>query len=171
MNKSGQAESIIIFFVLIVAVLITSIIILRMTNAILTPFQNQIGNFSAPAGAAVEYAHSRMTTVWDWIIVLLILFNIILLLVSSFLVDIHPAFLIVYIIAVVLLMIFGNSALYALDGIWSQMGTATETSQTPLQQFIINNFQMIMLGIIVLSGIVMYSKFRFFSGQGTGGNY
>ena len=170
MNKLGQAESIIIFFVLMIGVFIVSIIILRMTNSIITPFQNQIGNISAPAGAAVQYAHERFTRWWDYAIVLLFFLSVVLLLVSSFLIDIHPGFLIIYIICVILMFVFGNYGLYALDSIWEAMGTSTEDSQTGLQQFIINHFSLIMLGVVILSGVIMYSKFKYFGGQPSG-NY
>jgi hypothetical protein len=170
-NKRGQAESIIIFFGIVIAIFIASIIILRITNEVLTPFATQLSHFSNQSAQVVESVHNNFASVWDWVIILLFLFNIILLLVSAFLVDIHPAFMIVYIIAVIFLVIFGNTFAYVLDGIWGAFGTDIETAQTPLQQFIINNFNMIMLGIIVLSGILMYAKFKLFSGQGTGGNY
>lgn len=171
-NKKGQAQSIIIFFVLIIGIFIASIIILRLTNSILTPFQNSIGNFSAPAGVAVGVVHDKFTQWWDYAIVLLFFLNVILLFVSSFLVDIHPAFIILYILSVIFLFIFGNYGLYALDSIWDIMGTSVETSQTPLQQFILNNFQIIMMGVVILSGILMYAKFKFFSNTGAGGgNY
>jgi len=169
-KKKGQAESIIIFFILMVAVFIVSIVMLRITNSIITPFQSQIGNMSESAGAAVGYAHDRFTTWWDYAILLVFLFNVILLLVSAFLVDIHPAFLLIYIIAVFFLLIFGNFALQALDNIWYSVGTSVENTQTPIQQFLINNFQLIMLGVVILSGVVMYAKFKVFSGQGAGGN-
>lgn len=175
MGKKGQAESIIIFFVLIVAVLITSIIVLRITNSVITPFSNALNNTAGPVGqtasSAVNYAQSKFTSVWDWVIILLLLFNIIILFVSAFLIDIHPAFVIVYIFAGIFLFIFGNFALGALDAVWGGMGTAVETAQTPLEQFVINNFQLIMLGIYVVSGVLMYAKIKLFSGQGTGGNY
>lgn len=172
MNKRSQAESIIFFFVLAVAIFAVGIIVLRMTNAIITPFQAAIGNVSGTAGAAVANVHDKFTNWWDFLIVGVFFFNMILLLVSSFMVDVHPAFVIVYIIAVIFMFLFGNYALYALDSIWEHLGTSVETAQTPLQQFVINNFQIIMLGIVVLSGIVMYAKFKFFSQMGGGGgNY
>jgi hypothetical protein len=170
MNKKGQVTSVIFFFVLAIAILIVSIVVLRMTNSILTPFQNQIGNMSTQAGTAVAGVHSAMTNWWDIMIIALLGINIVILLVSAFMVDIHPAFLIVYIIAVFFMFIMGNYALSALDGIWGGMATATELAQTPMQQWIINNFNFVMLGIILLSGIVMYAKFKFFAGQGAGGN-
>ena len=62
MNKKSQAESIVFFFVLAIAIFAVSIFILRITNAIISPFAAQIGNFSAPAGAAVEAVHTKFTT-------------------------------------------------------------------------------------------------------------
>lgn len=171
MKNKGQAQSVVIFFGLMLAVFICSIIILRMTNAILTPFQAQIGNVSAPAGAAIGYAHDKFTSVWDWAILLMFLFNVILLFISAFMVDIHPAFLLIYIITIIFLVIFGNTAMGVVDAIWGAVGTSVETSQTPLQQFLINNFNLIMLGIIALSGIIMYAKFKFSQGSGLGGSY
>jgi len=173
-NKKSQVESIIIFFGIVIAIFITSIIILRITNEIMTPFSNQLKNMSSEgvqAGTEVASVQNKFASIWDWVIILLFLFNIILLFISAFLVDIHPAFLIVYIIAIIFLVIFGNSFAYVIDSVWDKMGTSVETAQTPMQQFIINNFNIIMLGIIALSGIIMYAKFRMFSGQGTGGNY
>jgi hypothetical protein len=171
MNKKGQAESIIIFFIMIIALFTVSIITLRITHAVLTPLQSTIGNVSAPVGQAVGYVNNRFSAFWDYIIIFIFLLNIILLFVSSFLIDIHPAFIIIYIFAVIFLFIFGNQALYVLDSMWSVFGTSTETAQTPIQQFVLNNFQIIMLGIIILNGIIMYAKFKFFAGAGAGGNY
>jgi hypothetical protein len=172
MNNRGQAQSIIIFFVLIIGVLIASVVVMRMTNEILTPFQSQIGNMSSQAGSAVANVHTKFNQWWDYFIILLFAINLIILLVSAFLVDIHPAFLIVYIITIIFMFIFGNYALLALDNIWNMMGTSAEQAISPLQQFIINNFMLIMLGVVFLSGIVMYSKFKFFGNMGAGGgNY
>lgn len=169
MKKKAQAESIIIFFGLIIGILIASIIMLRLMNAIITPFQAQIGNMSSGAGQAVAYVHERATTSWDWFIIALFGINVIILMVSAFLVDIHPAFLIVYIFAIIFLFMFGNYALNALDYIWNYMGTSTEQAQTPMQQWLINNFQLVMLGIVLLSGIIMYAKFKYFGNMGAGG--
>jgi hypothetical protein len=173
MNKKGQAESVIIFVGLIVAILIISILILRITNEILTPFANQMGTLEGGNESATQInnIHNSFTGMWDWVVLILFFFNVILLLVSAFMVDIHPAFLLVYIIAIIFLVIFMNTFAYVLDSVWGAVGTSVETAQTPLQQFLINNFSMIILGIIFLSGVVMYSKFKYFGGQGAGGNY
>lgn len=168
-KKKGQATSILIFFGLIVAIFIVSIIILRLTNEILTPFSATIGNMSTTAGTAVENVHNSFTNWWDIAIILIFGINVILLLVSSFLVDVHPAFLIVYIVAVIFMFIFGNYVLSAMDNIWNMVGTSTEEAQTPLQQFFINHFQIIMMGVVILSGVVMYAKMKFFGNMGAGG--
>lgn len=169
MNNKGQVESILIFFGICVAILIASIIVMRVTNEILTPFQSQIGNMSSTAGTAVGDVHTKFNQWWDYFIVMLLVVNVAILLVSAFLVDIHPAFIILYIIAIVFMFVFGNYALYALDNIWDIIGTPVETANSPLQQFIINNFQLIMLGIVILSGVVMYAKFKFWGNVGAGG--
>lgn len=168
-KKKAQAQSIIILFVLVVGIFIVSIIILRLTNSILTPFQNQIGNFSAPAGVVVGEVHDSFAKWFDYAVVLLFFLNVILLFVSSFLIDVHPAFVIIYIISIIFLFIFGNYGLYALDSIWGMLGTAQETAQTPVQRFILNHFQMIMMGVIILSGILMYAKMKYFGNSGAGG--
>lgn len=173
MNKKAQAQSIIIFFVVVVAILIVSIILLRLTNEILTPFASQLTHFNNQSANTVTAINNSFAIVWDWVIVLLFLFNIILLLISSFMVDIHPAFVIVYIICVIFLVIFGNEFGYIIDQVWGSIGTTVETAQTPMQQFIINNFMYFMLGIIALSGLVMYAKFKYWGGTGggVGGSY
>jgi len=169
MKRKAQATDIIFFFVLLVGIFLASIVVLRLVNTILNPFQAQIGNMSAPAGVVVGAVHEKFTNWWDVFIVLLMLVNIILLFVSAFLIDIHPAFVIVYIIAVFFMFIMGNYALSALDSVWGGMATAEELSQTPMQQFIMNHFGIIMLGIVILSGVIMYTKFKMFGGQGGGG--
>jgi hypothetical protein len=171
MNKKGQAESIIIFFGLAIAILVVSVIVLRVANSVITPFQAQIGNMSVTAGTAVNDVHTSFAKWWDYLIIGMFFLNIIILLVSAFMVDIHPAFVIVYIFAIIFMFVFGNYALLTLDSIWNMVGTSTEQAQTPLEQFLINNFQLVMLGVVILSGIVMYSKFKYFSGQGAGGSY
>ena len=177
-NKSGQVESIIVFVMLVVAIFMVSIVVIKLVGTIVTPFASQIGNMSAPAGQAVTYAQNKFTNFWDIAIVMLFFINVILLLVSSFFIDVHPSFIILYIIAIIFLFIFGNYPLYALDSLWNNLAPsntaegASIIAHSPMQIFLINNFQLVMLGVVILSGIVMYAKFKFFGqGEGAGGNY
>jgi hypothetical protein len=168
MNKKAQAADIIVFFGLAIAILIVSIIVLRVVNEIITPMAPIIGNQSAAAGAAMTSVQDSFTSWWDYAVVLLLAVNVIVLFVSCFLIDVHPAFIIVYVIAVMFLMLCGNFALDAVDSIWFHVGRASiEGTQTPMQQFIINHFQTILFGIIILSGVLMYAKFKWFGGGGS----
>lgn len=172
MNKKAQAESILIFFVLICAIFIVSIVVLRMVNTIVDPFQAQIGNVSQQAGDAVGYTQDKFTGFWDTVIILILIVNVAILFISAFLVDVHPAFVIVYIIAVIFMFVFGNYGLSTVDAIWNAVGTSTEQAQSPMQIWVLNHIQLVLLGIVILSGILMYAKFKFFNqGQGTGGTY
>lgn len=171
MNRKAQAQSIIVFFFLMVALFIAGIIILRLVNNVLTPFAVNLNNSAPAVSSTITALQTKTGTFWDYALVLFFVFNVLLLFISAFMVDIHPAFIILYILSVFFLVIFGNSMLTVLDQIWLMMGTDLETAQTPMTQFIINNFTIVNLGIIVLSGIIMYSKFKLFSGRGAGGSY
>ena len=165
-GKKAQITSMIFFFVIFIGILITSVIMLRLTNEILTPFQAQIGNISATAGATVGAIQDTTTHWWDIAVVGILFINIILLFASAFLVDIHPAFILVYIVGVFFMFVFGNYGLSALDGIWNGMATATELAQSPMQLWLIGNFGIVMLGVVILSGVVMYAKMKFIGGMG-----
>jgi len=42
----------------------------------------------------------------------------------------------------------------------------------PMTEFMLNNFGTIIVGVIILSGIIMFAKVKYFSSQsGTGGTY
>jgi len=85
-------------------------------------------------------------------------------------VDIHPAFLIIYIIALMFLFMFGSTILGALDAVYNPTGVFGSGNVTaggnaidrmPLVSWILNNFTLVILGIVILSGVIMYAKFKF----------
>ena len=171
MNKKSQAQSIVIFIFMMIALFIAGIIVLRLVNSVLSPLAVNLNQSQPAVSHTITALQTKYATFWDYALVLFFVFNVLLLFISAFMVDIHPAFIILYILSVFFLVIFGNSMLTVLDQIWLMMGTDLETAQTPMTQFIINNFTIVNLGIIVLSGIIMYSKFKLFSGRGAGGSY
>jgi len=93
-------------------------------------------------------------------------------------VDIHPAFLVLYIIRVMMLMMFGGTIVGALDSLYNPTGVfgtgnltagGNALNEMPIVSYLLNHFTMVMLGIIILSGVIMYSKFKF--GTQAGGNF
>lgn len=177
-NKKGQALSIIFFFVIILSVFILAVLLMSLVNTILTPFRTQISSVSNVSADTVGKIQTSFSNTWDWAVVILFLFNTVLLLFSSFMVDIHPAFLVIYIIALMFLFMFGSTIVGSLDALYNPtgyFGTGNMTAggnaigNMPVTSWILNNFTLVILGIAMLSGIIMYAKFRF--STPSGGNY
>ena len=177
-NKKAQTMSIIFFFVIVLAVFILAVLLMSMVNTVLNPFKEQINQTSTNAGTTVNLVQNKFNAVWDWVVVMLFIFNLVILLFSSFMIDIHPAFLVLYIISVMFLLMFGSTILGSLNSIYDPsgvFGTGNVTSggnaigNMPITSWILNNFTLVTLGIIIISGIIMYSKFKF--GSQAGGNY
>jgi hypothetical protein len=178
MNKKGQALSIVFFFIIILSVFILGVLLMSMVNTILDPFREQISLVSNESATTVGVIQNKFNSVWDWTIVILFLFNVVILMFSSFMVDIHPAFLVIYIIALMFLFMFGSTILGSLNALYNPTGVFGSGNVTaggnayanmPLTFWMLNNFTMVILGIAILSGIIMYAKFKF--GNSTGGNY
>jgi uncharacterized membrane protein YfcA len=168
-NKKGQALSIIYFFAIMIAVFIVSFVMMIMVDRIVTPFQSGVGNVSSNAGSVVSHIKSSFVTWWDWAIMILLFANIIVIFMSAFFIDIHPSFFLIYIFACLFLVIFGYTMLSSLqeiqDKLESQLTSGTWLSIMPMTNWVVNNFNIVMLGIIVLSGIVMYAKFKYFGSR------
>jgi hypothetical protein len=175
MNKKGQILSVIVFVGIVVAVFIVGLIMMKYVTSVLTPFQASINQTSVSAGNAVGAIQTHFTNAWDYVIVAFFIFNVLFLMVTAFMVDSHPAFLVFYIFGAIILILFAPSILTALEGIWtnpglSDSGTLTEINM-PITNFIINNFMIILVGIIILSGVIMFAKIKAVGGAGNVGGY
>lgn len=172
-NKRGQIESIFYFFAIVFIIFLTAPLFLKISTDMLSHVEAVGGNISSTAGGDVKYLKTSMNNLWDEMIVLLFFGNIMLLLVSAFLVDVHPLFVILYIIGLVMLFVFAMPIWDVLNQIYSGTGAgsvlSTQTNQMALTKFIIDYFGIILLGVVILSGIIMYAKFKFFGGGN--GNY
>lgn len=175
-NKNGQVLSIVAFFVITLSVFILAMLLMSLVNTILHPVATELGKQSALAGSSVTDINNKFNQWWDFTIIVLFIFNVVILFISSYMVDTHPIFLIVYIIAAFILIIFGGNILSALEPFWSSTGYNGSGNVTdggniiqymPITTYMLDHFTYIILGIIVLSGIVMYAKFKY----GTGGNF
>lgn len=160
-NKKGQALGIIALFAVVVAIFITSALIINITNKVLTPFSDTLSTISEDASDRVSSTNQMVNKWWDYAIVLIFIINVIMLFISSFLIDVHPVFIIIYIFALMFLFIFGTSALSTIQDLYLNDNLAEGLQYTPITNWIVNNFMIILLGIAVLSGVIMYAKFKF----------
>lgn len=165
-NKKGQAESIVFFFVIIVGVLLIAVIMGYMVNKILTPFGNNLNAISPQANTTVQGIVQKFNQTWDYAIIMVFLLNVIILFVSAFLVDVHPFFVFLYIIVVCFMIFLAPNILHVIETVYDNPEYALEVGRMPLTNFFFQNFIIIFLAIIVLSGIIMYAKIKFISGAG-----
>ena len=172
MNRKGQSAFPILTFVGIVLLLLfLAPFMFKLVNTPLEKFQTAIGNQSIEAGQAVNSVRGSFLNFWDTLIIIAFTISLILLLVSAFLIDVHPIFTLLYVLLCFFIFIFAPMVLDTIDVIYDGISadqalmTSSEISTyLPLTNFIRVNFAAIILGIMVLSGIVMYAKFKFRAG-------
>lgn len=163
MNKKAQGgDGIVLFFVVVVGIILLAPIVLKITGAVITPFGDSVAAVSPTANQTGVYIRDKFTNMWDYVIVFAFAANVLILLVTSFMVDIHPAFLVIYIIAAVFTLLFAPTVYSTLDAIYSPTGQfATEAGQLPITSFIYDYFGVVLLAVIALSAIILYAKFKY----------
>ena len=163
MNKKGfGGVQIITFIVVIIAVLITALLVSKITDSILDPFSEKISSISPDASESVDHIQSTFVAFWDYVIIIAFIINVIVLLMSSFFVDTHPVFIVMYIGTLFFTFLFTPEVMVTVDEMFLSGAFNQQLTQLPLTDFLRRNFQMIMLGITILSGVVMYVKFKIF---------
>lgn len=166
MNKRGQIDNPIIAFVIIViALLLIAPIALKMFSSIHTNVGNAFGNVSGQGGVIAKANFEKVTgtliNFWDKIIIAAFIFSIIMLFVSAFLIDAHPFFIILYIFLAFMMVLFTPHLLTAVDKIYDSPQFATELTHLAFLDSLRNNFMYFLVGIIVITGIIIYGKLAF----------
>lgn len=162
-NKRGQLDfAILTFIAVIIGILILAPVLLSIVVEIVGEVGTQINNTDATAGAAVFKVENTFTSLWDTVIILLFTLNMILLIVTSFFIDTHPAFLIVYILFAFFTVLFAPNMIDAVDKIYLHYSVEVG-AYLPLTEFLVNNFEMIIFAVLILSGIIIYAKIKYFT--------
>ena len=165
MNKKAQIDYPIITFIVVVIMLVVfAPIMLKIFNDVVNPFGAKVGNMTTVAGVNVAVVQTSFIAFWDWIIIIAFLIQVILLFVSAFFIDTSPVFVPLYILVCVLMMIFAPDMIQIVDRIYDSPQFLLETTQLPFTDFIRTNFATIILGMMVLSGVVIYGKLKYFRG-------
>lgn len=159
MNKKSQSDIITIVAV-IIGLLLLAPILVKIVLVPLDKFSDAINQSDPGASAGVEKVSSTFLGFIDTIIILAFVVNIILLLIASFLVPTHPVFLVIYIFMCAFTMIFIPDIIEAVTHIWDSPDFLIEISYLTMTNFLLNHFGTIILAIMVLSGIIMYGKWR-----------
>jgi len=169
MNKKGQLDGGIASFIFIVAgLLVVGVISFYFVNTTLDAITPALANQSAGAGIALNTIHSGFTGIWDIAIALLFILIVVVLIYSSFMIDVHPAFIFVYIITLVILFIITPYISDLINTVYKSTLGVDADVYLKMTFFIAQNFGLIVLIIAIVSGIIIYGKLRSSTG-GFGG--
>lgn len=174
MNKKAQIASVAFFIMLLAGIIIIAPIILRVGISAIDKTSTQLSAIDGTNKSVqlVVYTKNKITGTFDWVIMFLVILNILILLISSFLIDIHPAFLVIYIIGAFVMVITLPYTMALAEKIYSNSEFASGSNNVvqyiPMTEFMLNNFGTIIVGIIVLSGIIMFAKIKY-GNQNMGG--
>lgn len=146
--------------IILIFIFIIAPIAFKMTTSVTSKFASQLNVISNKSAENVAQIENKFTTWWDTVIIIAIVGNIILLIISAFLIFVHPAFILVFILMSMLTMIFVPQLLSAPDAVWSNAGISDVTVHLPMTQFFMDHFGVILLAVIILTGIVLYTKLQ-----------
>ena len=148
----------------IIALLFLAPILLNIVKTTTSEFSDALNSTDTNAAATVTGIKDTYVNLWDWVLILVFALNVLLLFISAFFIDTHPAFILVFIMVAFFTMAFAPNILDAVDQLWGDAHYAGETgTQLAFMNFLRENFGGVLLSIFVLAGIIMYAKFKYFS--------
>ena len=165
MNKRGQTADypIMMFAFAFIALLLFGVIMYKVNDIIGTKFADTMGNQTPIAGQNVRAVTNTFNNFWDFVIIFAFVVNCLLLLISSFMVDTHPVFLVIYIVAGMILFIIAPSTMEVVNTIYGNAEFAGYEPHLTMLWYLKEHFAIILLGLFVLSGIIMYAKIKLVS--------
>lgn len=163
MNKKGQFGIITLVAILLVLLFLAPVL-LKIVRTSVGGFATALNNTNSEAASVVEETYTTFINLWDYVIIAVFGISVVMLFLSAFFIDTHPAFVILYIFVSFLVMAFTTSMVDIVNKLWDHSQFAVETGvYLTMTEFLKNHFAGVILGIMVLSGIIIYAKIRYFS--------
>jgi len=170
LNKKAQVEfspAIVIAF--IIGLIIFAPIMIKIIGVTTGTFFTQMNETAPEAVSQADNAVNKVYNFFDYLIIIAIMINVIMLFVSAWFIDTNPAFIILYIMFAFIFVLFLPNLLDATDQVWNRMNNVEDdwhTGSMPLTftNWIRENLILFSVVIIALSGVVTYAKFKLTSG-------
>lgn len=169
MSCKGQVgDGFVALAVVVIGLIIFAPFMLKVFISVQEPFSAQLGNLSGGAQAQANFnaVMNPAITWWDKVIVTAYVASILVLFISSFLIDTHPLFMIFYILVGFCLFLFSPFIIEAANVIYESSQFATEVSHLEWVDFIRLHYYELLLGVFFLNGVIMYGKVAFFPKDG-----
>jgi len=175
-KKRGQIEfSPAVLIAVILGFIILAPIMIRIIGITTGTFFTQM-NESAPSAVAEASAGvDKVYNFFDYLIIIAIFINIIVLFISAWFIDTNPVFIVLYIMFAFIFVLFLPNLLDAIDSVWDRMESAGEydpwrndtlSSKLQFTNFLRENLMMTAVVVIALTGVITYAKFKLISGGG-----
>lgn len=167
MNNKAQIDyPIITLIVIVFGLLLIAPIVLKIFTSIQTPFSEKLGNVTGGEVAQENFNKVMNTAVnfWDKVIVAAFMFAVILLLISAFLIDTNPFWVILYIFISFMVILFAPDIIGSLDTLYDSPTYAAEVARLTFMDTLRVHFGEFLVGIFIITGIIMYGKIFLFGG-------
>jgi len=174
-SKKAQVDfSPAILIAIVIGLLIFAPIMLRIIGTVTGTFFVQMNETAPVAVREADTAVDKVYNFFDYLIVIGMFINIIVLFISAWFIDTNPVFIVLYIMFAFIFFLFIPDMMNAVDSVWSKMdeaGTQDNWEDNNLNltftDFIRRNMMMFSLLIIALTGIIIYAKFKLTQGAFT----
>jgi len=156
-SKKGQMD-IVNFIIVFLGLMVVGIIVLYIVTTTISKFGDAINTTSPLASTTMAGISTSFVNLWDYVIAIAFLINVVMLFVFAFLVDTHPIFSFLYLISAVFILIFAPYAVYPIKQIFEVDAFSDSVGNLPITSFLLSSFGVIVLAVIVISGIIMFAK-------------
>ena len=171
-NKKAQVEfSPAIVIAVIIGLVILAPIMIRIIGTVTGTFFTQMNETAPSAVAEASGAVDKVYNFFDYLIIIAIFINIIVLFISAWFIDTNPVFIILYIMFAFIFVLFLPNLMDAVDRVWEKMEDAGEhdtwegsSMNLTFTDWVRQNLIMVSVVVISLSGIITYAKFKLNSG-------
>lgn len=172
-SKKAQIDFPIVGLIVVaVFLMITAPFILKMFTSLQSSLSPAFGNVSGGeiAQQNVNYVFSTGINFMDKVVVFLFFSAVLLMLISAFFIDAHPLFVVLYIFLAFITVMFVPDIMNAVDNIYNSSTFASEVGYLTFTIALKDHFMAFLIGIIFLTGVIIYGKIAFFPSSGGGGN-
>jgi len=172
-NKKAQVDfGPAVVIAIIIGLFIFAPIMIRIIGITTGTFFTQMNETAPSAVAEASSAVDKVYHFFDYLIVIALFINVIVLFISAWFIDTNPVFIILYIMFAFILFLFLPNLLDAVDRVWIKMEDTSSLDtwgdsdlDLTFTDFMRRNMMMFSLGIIALTGILIYAKFKITQGE------
>ena len=159
MDKKGDFQSLVVMIGIVFALSLAVILFSKVFLAVTDELKNT-GTFSDRSVDTIELVQDRTIPLLDFFIFFSLIGLIIGLIISSIYIDTHPAFAIIFIIALVVAVFIGGQLANVFDDVTADSTISATADEFVYTNLIFSNFGLIILVTDIIIVVVLFGKAR-----------